>query len=70
MNEIKDWIRIRAAADEATLLGTLGGKKGEELSENKNRAAKRGKHPRHTLIVAGRVKKKSLRKESETQRHM
>ena len=59
-------MKIRAAADVATLLATLGGEKGLELSENKIRAAKRQKRPRHALIVAGRVKKKCLRKESDT----
>jgi len=49
------WIEIRAAADAATLLAGSGGKKGGELSENKIRAAKYQKSPRHTLIVAGRV---------------
>ena len=56
----------RAAADVPTLSATSRGKKGLKLSENKNRAAKSQKHPRHALIVAGRVKNKCLRKESET----
>ena len=45
---------IRAAADVPTLSATSEVEKGGELSENKNRAAKWQKHPRHTLIVAGR----------------
>ena len=62
LNEIEVRIEIRAAADEATLLVTLRGEKGGELSENKNRAAKWQNCPRHTLIVAGRVKKSCLRR--------
>ena len=59
---------IRAAADVPTLFATLGGKKGDELSENKIRAAKWQKRPHHALIVAGRVKKRNLRQESDTMR--
>ena len=66
MTKIRVQNEIRAAADVPTLFATLGGKKGDELSENKNRAAKWQKRPHHALIVAGRVKKRNLRKESDT----